>query len=234
MVFFVLGIALVLLVHFGMRAFVRANPTVLTVLAKGSGGLLSLVAAALLLIRGRVNLALTLGGLGVWLLGGRNAFHPFGGQPTEADNAATGGRSSVRSAMIEMELDHTTGAMDGTVTTGPQAGRRLGDLDYSACRALYGQCERCDPDGARLLEAYLDRRFPDWRAQTSGSPGSSSAAMTVEEAYQILGLPLGADREEIMRAHHGLMKKLHPDHGGSTYLAARVNAAKDLLLRAKA
>jgi hypothetical protein len=233
MVFFVLGIALVLLVHFGMRAFVRANPTVLAVLAKGSGGLLSLVAAALLLMRGRVNLALTLGGLGVWLLGGRNALNPFGGPRSGADADATPGRSSVRSAMIEMELDHTTGAMDGAVLAGPQAGRRLGDLDCGACQALHTQWESSDPDGARLLEAYLDRRFPDWRAKTSGQQGTSSAAMTVEEAYQILGLPLGADREEIMRAHHSLMKKLHPDHGGSTYLAARVNAAKDLLLQQK-
>jgi hypothetical protein len=234
MVYFVLGIALVLLVHFGMRAFVRANPSVLAVLAKGSGGLLSLIAAALLLIRGRVNLALTLGGIGVWLLGGRSALGSFAGLRTGAESEATRGRSAVRSTMIEMELDHTTGAMEGTVLSGPQAGRRLGELDCSACRALHTQCERSDPDGARLLEAYLDRRFPDWRVETSGSPGSSGTAMTVAEAYQILGLPLGADREEIMRAHHGLMKKLHPDHGGSTYLAARVNAAKDLLLQPKA
>jgi hypothetical protein len=236
MAYFIFGIALVFLVHFGFRAFIRANPAILAGLAKSGGGLLSLLLAAVLLMRGRVNLALTFGGIAMWLFGGRQIGSGFGGiggtRPTGTDES-TSGLSKVRSATLEMELDHASGAMHGTVVVGPLSGRRLDDLDRGECLTLHGQCASIDPEGARLLEAYLDRRFPDWRSQRAedATRRGTATAMTMEEAFDVLGLPLGADQEQITRAHRELMKRLHPDHGGSTYLAARVNAAKDLLLR---
>ena len=85
---------------------------------------------------------------------------------------------------------------------------------------------------------YFDRRQPGWgeHAQGDAAAGSAKRAasngkMTEEEAYQILGVQPGASADDISRAHRSLMKKLHPDQGGSTYLAARVNEAKEVLLR---
>jgi hypothetical protein len=91
--------------------------------------------------------------------------------------------------------------------------------------------------GHRLFQAYLDSRTAGWRETVEDHPGAGQSAqggagaMTEKEAYEVLGLQVGAGEEEIRQAHRTLMKKLHPDQGGSTYLATRVNLAKDVLLR---
>lgn len=140
--------------------------------------------------------------------------------------------------MIEMELDHDSGKMRGMVLAGPDEGKSLEAMTRPQCEALYALCCSDDPDGARLMEAYLDRRFPGWRAaaQNKNGPGRARSqgrfgTMSEEEAYEILGLQKGASEDEVIRSHRALMKKLHPDHGGSTSLAARVNEAKDVLMR---
>ena len=90
-----------------------------------------------------------------------------------------------------------------------------------------------DPDGARLLEAYLDRRFAGWREADQGQRQrrGGDGAMSRLQAFEVLGLPESASAADIIRAHRTLMKKFHPDHGGSTALAARVNQAKDVLMQ---
>jgi hypothetical protein len=152
--------------------------------------------------------------------------------------APPGGRTStVGTAFLRMTLDHDTGSMEGTILRGRFAGMRLDELGPADLLALLRECRAADEEGARLLEAYLDRARPDWRDELAGSgeAGSSGARpaggdMTVVEAYAILGLSPGADADAIKEAHRRLMVKLHPDHGGSDYLATKINRARDVLL----
>ncbi len=146
-----------------------------------------------------------------------------------------GSTSSVRSRFFEMNLDHDSGAMRGTVLAGRLAGRNLDDLDDQALLELAGEIGG-DQESVALFEAYLDRRMPGWRDHVEGDGAAGargaadSGAMTDEEAYQILGLAPGASDREIRAAHRRLMMRMHPDQGGSTFLAAKINQAKDRLL----
>jgi hypothetical protein len=228
------GIAAVAVVWWLSQKFASANTAVLARALKVVGGVLAFGGAGVMALRGRIDMALMLGTLGAWLLGWSAFQLPW----LQGRQARTPGSvSRVRSAMIEMELDHDTGAMNGSVLAGTFAGRRLDDLDQTGLRRLYEECQVADVDGVRLLEAYLDRRFAGWRedAQPHGDSRAGAqpkaGAMTEQEAYEVLGLQAGASVDDIRRAHRTLMKRLHPDQGGSTYLAARVNLAKDILLR---
>ena len=229
-----------------LRQFLRASPAVMAARMKMGAGVVLLGFALLMLVRGRIDLALGFGGLGFWLASGRTASVWGTLRHARPTGARRGRMSRVRSATIEMELDHTTGVMTGTVLAGPFEGASLMQLDRDRLVTLYDFCRSVDVEGARLLEAYFDRRFPGWRAAeqdqghagrgkgaagAGGRTGGRSGAMSEEEAYKLLGLAHGASREEVARAHRTVMKKAHPDHGGSTDLAARVNEAKDVLMR---
>lgn len=228
------GIAALAFLWWLLTAFAQASPAAMAKTLRLTGAALALGSAAFMGLRGRIDIALALGGLGAWLLG----WNSFGLGGLRSGTQTTAGRvSRVRSSRIEMELDHDTGEMDGLVLAGTFSGQRLNALDEESLRKLLMECRTEDPDGLRLLAAYLDRRFPQWRetagenAESQSGERSSSGAMSEEEAYQVLGLQPGANLVEIKQAHRTLMKKLHPDQGGSTYLAARVNQAKETLLR---
>ncbi|KRE15012.1 hypothetical protein ASE63_17350 [Bosea sp. Root381] len=232
------GLAAVLLVWWVSKLFAGTNPKSLAKVMKSGGGVLSLGVAGLLMMRGRMDMALFVGGIGAWLLGW-SATGPGGIRfPWGQDTTATpGARSKVTSVLLAMELDHDSGEMTGTVSGGSFAGRRLDELALPEIGALMRECLAQDPDGARLLEAYLDRRSPGWRedadrhrdAGQGRAPGTG--AMSHQEAYEILGLQPGAGEEAIREAHRALMKRIHPDAGGTSGLAARVNQAKDVLLK---
>ncbi len=153
-------------------------------------------------------------------------------------NAQTRSRphvSIVRSAALEMQLDLETGEMSGVVLAGPQTGKPLSRFGKEELLALRRDLAS-DRDSLELLEAYLDRRFAGWRDDEDaatldgerGAPGSGP--VSEQEAYQILGLEAGASAADIRKAHRRLMQRVHPDVGGSAFLAQRINEAKDILL----
>ena len=214
--------------------FVNADPARLARGLKVTGIVIAVLAVATLAISGRLAaLLMPLAMLMPLLIRVRSVLDryrpPSGGQT-----------STVATPFLRMTLDHDTGSMTGTILQGRFSGMRVEELGSADLFALLRECRAEDEEGARLLEAYLDRVHPDWRDElagerASGSPGGSSARstsgdMTVDEAYAILGLSPGADTEAIKEAHRRLMVKLHPDHGGSDYLATKINRARDVLL----
>ena len=224
------GLAALAVLLWMAQKYLKADPRKLAATLKLSGGIALLGFAAFLGVRGQIAIAAPLAAAGLGLLG----WLPFGPAGFGArTQKSTGQISRVRSAYLEMELDHDTGAMRGVILAGPREGTRLETLDVDTLVGLFAEI---DEESRALLAAYLDRRDAGWRehAQADAAAGRSSAPRgpkTHEEAYQILGLESGASTEDIVGARRTLMKKLHPDLGGTNYLAARVNEAKDTLLR---
>jgi len=225
------GLVAVVTLYLLLQTLRTANPALLARMARKAGGFACLAVAAFTGVRGELAVAIPLGLFGAGLLG----WPPAGlGGLGGLFGGGSIGSGGVRSQLIELELDRRSGRLSGRFIGGPYAGRSLDEFELPQ---LVGMTPDLDNGSAALLESYLDRRFPAWRQHAQGDAAgrqrraASSTKMTEEEAYQILGLQPGAGRDEIGRAHRALMKKLHPDQGGSTYLAARVNEAKDTLLR---
>lgn len=170
-------------------------------------------------------------------LGGRGA--PAGG-PGAA--GGTGRSSSIRTRYLDVTLEHRSGAMDGSVREGPFAGRRLSELGLAQLLRMLELYQDSDARSASVLIAYLDREHgEDWRdaagAHAKSGAGANSGdgtgiahGMTKDDAWAVLGLAPGADADAVRAAHRRLMQKLHPDRGGSDYLAAQINTAKAVLL----
>ena len=229
------GLALIAFIVLA-RSFVKADPQILARNLRRLGGALLGLGALGLTLTGRFNIAIVLAPFALALLtGGR--FWP-GGWPSMGSRNWPGGStkqvSRVSTEWLEMELHHDTGVMDGAGRKGAFAGASLGVLDRAQLTGLLQQL-RADAESTRLLETYLDRRFgPDWRDATRGQAGqrgnNARSGMSRAEALRVLGLAEGADETAIRAAYHKLMLQNHPDRGGSDYLAAKINEAKDVLL----
>lgn len=243
--YLVLGICLLAALLLAGRWALTADPRVLAnVVRYGGIGVLGVI-AAFLIFTGRFGMGLlpallaftiwraSRGGMRFPLGGGMGGFGGFG-------SPSPGRSSDVETDYLRMSLEHDTGVMHGEIRKGPFAGRTLADLSLDELLALFAECRAEDPQSAQLLETYLDRtQGPDWREaadQSDAGGGSRSSsggggAMTVEEAREILGVEAGASADDIRAAHHRLMLINHPDKGGSSYLAAKINQAKDILLK---
>jgi hypothetical protein len=232
MLYLVLGLIALVLGLMVMRSFAQANPANVARRLRVGGGAVSLFAAGLLLLRGIEVLAIPLGMFGSWLIWGRTLPPWLGGGGSA--RRSPGQTSRIETDHLEMELDHDTGEMHGRVLKGMFAGRDIDTLSPTDLGLLWQDCRHTDLRSAQLVEAYLDRIHPTWREDMARGESDMSRGpdgrMTEEEALEILGLKPGADEEDIRRAHRELMLRLHPDRGGSTYLAAKINEAKDVAL----
>ena len=230
MLYFLLGLGALLLALTALNGIKQATPATFARHARVALGCLVLAGAVFLGLRGMLSLAMPLAGLGYWMLFG-SKWLPRIGLPGTG-NTGTGQTSRIVTDHLEMELDHETGAMHGRVLKGAYMGRSIERLAPSELALLWRDSKFNDPRSAQLIEAWLDRSHPSWREDMARAEGKSESGgiKTREQALEILGLKSGASEDDIRMAHRELIKKLHPDHGGSDYLAAKINEAKDLLL----
>lgn len=227
--YLLLGMGLLFLLYAAGRWILSAQPRQLATIVRWLVGIIGGAVAIWLVVSGRLGQALMLATAmapvfmrwkALWTRI-RNTTGPTPGQS-----------SAVETAWLRMSLDHDSGAMEGVVIDGPWKGRRLAEFSPEELIALLADCRVHDPDGAQIIETYLDRVAPDWRdqAHAKGATAETSAAMSRDEALRILGVSPEATPDDIREAHRRLMMKMHPDVGGSDYLAAKINQAKDVLL----
>ncbi|CCQ73449.1 Conserved protein of unknown function. Containing heat shock protein DnaJ, N-terminal [Magnetospira sp. QH-2] len=240
----ILGLALLVVVMLVLRWYTGADTAQLVSLLKRAGIGFGVGALLFMVLTGRLAWMFALLPLLVpLLLRGRSffqqakAFRRMASAAAGGSGARPGQRSEVETRFLRMTLDHASGELDGDIKEGPMKGRQLSSLGLEQLLELLRLCQTEDDESAKLLEAYLDRaRTGDWRAryQEKGSRRDTgtgfSDAMDRDEAARILGVAPGASMAEIKAAYHRLITAVHPDHGGSDYLAAKINRAKDVLL----
>jgi hypothetical protein len=144
------------------------------------------------------------------------------------ETSSSGNQSHLTTQVLNMILDHDNNQLHGEVIQGPLKGSQLDHLEMEQLRSLLDYCYQQELDSANLLVSYLEHRFgQDWQ-DTSSSVSKSK--LEIDEAYAILGLQTGASKEEVVKAHRSMIQKVHPDRGGSDYLAAQINEAKDRII----
>ncbi|MGE5505272.1 MAG: molecular chaperone DnaJ [Actinomycetota bacterium] len=231
----ILALAALVGLWWAVRWFGRAKPAQVARLLKTLGLALLVAGGLFLVLTGKLaGLVAVLAGLAPWIaramrLHGLYRMLRGLGVRMSGGKPSPGAASEVQTRFLHMHLDHDSGSLDGEVLEGPLAGRLLSSLSRDQALELW-RLVQVDPQSAQVLEAWLERAFPDWREAGPSAPPSGAGTMTRDEAWEVLGLKPGVAPEEIRDAHRRLMRAAHPDAGGSTWLAARINQARDLLL----
>ena len=239
MQFLILGSSL--LIGLGMIGywFLNADPAKIRAVAKWGGlGLLAILFITLIFFRkfdwlmyaGMVMLP--------FLMRAGALFRRFRNTVKMARGPAPGQSSAVRTETLSVSLDHDSGAIEGEVLRGRFSGRPLSALSFDEVLELLADCTQNDPQSIAVLESYLEAAYGrDWQERAGANAGaghgrtsSGSGAMSRAQALAILGLEEGAGEAAIREAHRRLMMANHPDRCGSSYLAAQINQAKDVLL----
>ncbi len=231
---FVVGLVIVFGGWWLLKSFANAQPAQIRGLTRKVAGGALMAVSGFLALRGAMNVAMPLFVLGLGMFGQQMVFP--NGMPWNRKSA--GQRSTVSTSLLAMELDHDSGTMDGEVLKGPLKGRTLASLSLEEAKRLHADCARSPDQSRALLEAWVERVRPEWRGQWNAQDATAASAtshrMTKKEALAILGIKDGASSEDVRAAHRRLMKTVHPDLGGSDYLAAKINEAKEFLLQAGA
>lgn len=193
----------------------------------------SLIAVALLVVfiaTGKLNWligALGSAGLLIW----RNLFllKKFAPLLFQLANKHAGFAPIIRTKFLKVQLSKEN--LQGEIIEGPLKGNQLAELSSEDIEKLSLYYKENDKESLLLLHAYIQHQNinPNSRQQNSQYQEPSSLEPSKKEALEILGLDDSAGREEILKAHKKLLQRLHPDRGGSNYLAAKVNRAKDIL-----
>jgi CysZ protein len=151
-------------------------------------------------------------------------------------------QSRVATRCLALVIDHLSGRMTGEILDGPLRGEPLDQVSTEDLLTLLERAYSNDATSAEALEVYLEheRQHPLPRTRPQALPGGRLGGSThtrpplvrmiPEEAQAVLGVAPGSSPEEVRAAHKRLMQRLHPDRGGSAYLAAKINEAKEVLL----
>jgi DnaJ-domain-containing protein 1 len=216
------------------RLFANAKPETIKSILRWLAAILGIGLLGFLLVTGKGGQAL----FALLFLGPliHNGWKRWQAQKTFSQGGRpSGGQGSrVETRSLRMELDHDSGTMHGTILAGPWRGRDLAELTLAELLAFWRDCRADDPESVPLVEAWLDRSFPDWRqdegSERASTPPPPGGRMTRAEALSVLGLQEGASEAAIRAAYVRLMQAAHPDRGGSAWLAARLNEAREVLV----